>query len=152
MTPVTLTQGDPDKLGLAAGEREELRQFLDDGLDDLAAIARQGGPLRLGIACVVAFLSHSMVPTAACLIWLAVIAAGELVTHFMAEPQARGERGGPAFRAAYALNLLVAATAWMALGALLWASGSAAGAISAVPSGCRWSSSPRHSPISHGWG
>ncbi len=109
-----------------------MRQFLDDGLDDLAAIARQGGPLRLAIACVVAFLSSRMVPAGACVAWLAVITAGELVTHFMAKPQSRGERASQTIRAAYALNLMVAATAWMSLGALLWASGSAAGAISAV--------------------
>ena len=110
-----------------------MRRILDNGLDELAAIAHQGAPLRVIITCLVAVAATSLLPAAICLSWLGAMALAEIWAVFTTRRQARGETVGPAGRAHYAVTLFVVAAGWMVLGGVLWTTGIPGAAISAVP-------------------
>jgi PAS domain S-box-containing protein len=109
-----------------------LRRFLDDGLDELAAIAHQGAPLRLLITGAVTWLCLGLAAPALCWSWFATVVALELWSYVITRRQARGETASTVERVQHVIALAVISSAWMAMGAALWAAGSAAGAVCAV--------------------
>jgi PAS domain S-box-containing protein len=109
-----------------------LVKFLDDGLDEMAARAYQGLPLRIVVTSCVAAVVTLLLPWRFCLAWLGVQLLTEGVSIFITRPQAMGRKVGPAVRIAHLANLVVGSMLWMALGALLWFSDVPGGPICAV--------------------
>ncbi|MFN3512429.1 MAG: ATP-binding protein [Phenylobacterium sp.] len=104
-------------------------KILDEGLDELAAVAHQGAPLRFIVTCLSAIIATALLPSWICTGWLAAMSLAELWAYSTTRRQARGETVGPAARASYAVTLFLVAGGWMAFGALLWAQGSPGGAV-----------------------
>src|ERR1700722_231518 len=97
-----------------------LVKILDDGLDEMAARAYQGMPLRLVVTTCVAAVVTLLLPWRVCLAWLALVLLTEGISVFVTRPQAMGRKVGPAVRVAHLVNLVAGAMLWMVLGALLW--------------------------------
>jgi len=109
-----------------------LAKILDDGLDEMAARAYQGMPLRLVVTTCVAAVVTLLLPWRICLAWLGLELLTEGISIFVTRPQAMGRKVGPAVRAAHLANLMLGAMLWMALGALLWFDDVPGGPICAV--------------------
>jgi len=107
-------------------------RILDDGLDEMAARAHQGLPLRAAITAGAAGLVSLMLPWRLCLAWLAVQLTSETISVFVSRPQYLGRRVSLAVRAAHLSTVASGSFIWVALGALLWVSGTPEGAVSAV--------------------
>ena len=107
-------------------------RFLDDGLDELAARAHQGLAVRLPVTIIAAALASRLLPWRICLIWCGVQCVSETLSWFLTRPQYLGQRATGALRLGHLVNLAVGSGLWAVLGALLWANGTPAGAVSAV--------------------
>ncbi|QUD87545.1 PAS domain-containing hybrid sensor histidine kinase/response regulator [Phenylobacterium montanum] len=106
--------------------------ILDDGLDEVAARAFQGLFPRLAVTAAAAGLSALVAPWRDCLAWLAVMLLIEITAVPLVRPQSQGRKAGPGRRLAYLANLTTGCLTWTALGALLWSTGTPAGAVGAV--------------------
>jgi PAS domain S-box-containing protein len=109
-----------------------LIKILDDGLDEMAARAYQGMPLRLVVTACVAAVATLLLPWRLCLAWLGLELLTEGVAVFVTRRQAMGRKVGPVVRIAHLANLMVGAMLWMGLGALLWIDPAPGGTICAV--------------------
>jgi PAS domain S-box-containing protein len=109
-----------------------LVKILDDGLDEMAARAYQGLPLRMVVTTCVAAVVTLLLPWRLCLAWLALQALSEGLSIFVTGPQARGRAVGPGMRTAHLINLVFGSMMWMALGAALWVDGVPGGPICAM--------------------
>lgn len=109
-----------------------MRRFLDDGLDELAAISHQGAPVRLLITGAVAWLCTTLLSPLVCWSWLAIVVGLEMWAYAITRRQARGETASLAERLQQVVTLALVSSSWMGMGALLWAEGSVQGAICAV--------------------
>ena len=107
-------------------------RILDDGLDEVASRTYQGLPLRMATTVGVAALVSLMLPWRLCLIWLMVQSLSEGLAGFVSRPQHHGHNAGPRMRAAFLGTMLFGCSMWMYLGVVLWASGTTAGALSAL--------------------
>ena len=97
-----------------------MANVLDDGLDEMAARAYQGLPLRLLVTTGVAALVSLMLPWRLCLAWLGLQVLSEGLSIFFTRPQAKGRKVGQATRIAHLANLAFGCILWMGLGAALW--------------------------------
>ncbi|HEY5008277.1 MAG TPA: histidine kinase dimerization/phospho-acceptor domain-containing protein, partial [Caulobacteraceae bacterium] len=109
-----------------------MTKILDDGLDEVAARAYQGMPLRLVVTACVAAVVTLLLPWTLCLAWLGLQLLTEGISVFVTRPQAMGRKVGPVVRAAHLANLMLGAMLWMGLGALLWICDVPGGSICAV--------------------
>jgi PAS domain S-box-containing protein len=109
-----------------------LAKILDDGLDEMAARAYQGLPLRLVVTTCVAAVVSLLLPWRLCLAWLGLQLLSEGLSIFVTRPQALGRKVGPAVRVAHLADLVVGSMLWMALGAALWFDDVPGGPVCAV--------------------
>jgi PAS domain S-box-containing protein len=109
-----------------------LAKILDDGLDEMAARAYQGMPLRLIVTTGVAVLMSLMLPWRLCLAWLGLSVFSEGLSIFVTRPQAKGRKVGPLVRALHLANMVFGAMLWMSLGAVLWFADVQGGPVCAV--------------------
>jgi PAS domain S-box-containing protein len=109
-----------------------LAKILDDGLDEMAARAYQGMPLRLIVTAGVAVLVSLLLPWRLCLAWLSLQFLSEGLSVFVTRPQAKGRKVGPLVRALHLTDLVFGAMLWMGLGAVLWFSNVQGGPVCAV--------------------
>jgi PAS domain S-box-containing protein len=109
-----------------------LIKILDDGLDEMAARAYQGLPLRMVVTTCVAGVVTLLLPWRLCLAWLGLQVLSEGLSIFVTRPQALGRKVGPAVRIAHLADLVVGSMLWMGLGAALWFGNAPGGPICAV--------------------
>ena len=109
-----------------------MRALLDDGLDELAAKTYEGLPLRMAVTAAVAALMTTLLPWQACAAFLAFQTGSEGLCALASRRQYMGFKAGPALRLAQLSTVLAGAVSWMALGGLLWVTGTAAGAVCAT--------------------
>ena len=106
--------------------------ILDDGLDEMAARAYQGLPMRLAVTVGVTAVAAALLPWRYCLIWLGLQVAAEGVSVIFTRRQAQGRKVGPAIRLGHMVTLVVGSMLWMGLGAALWFGNVSGGPICAV--------------------
>jgi PAS domain S-box-containing protein len=109
-----------------------LEKILDDGLDEMAARAYQGMPLRMIVTAGVAALVTLLLPWRLCLAWLGLQVLSEGLSIFVTRPQAMGRKGGPVVRVLHLVDLVVGVMLWMGLGAVLWFADVPGGPVCAV--------------------
>ena len=107
-------------------------KILDDGLDEMAARAYQGLPLRMVVTTGVAAVVTLLLPWRLCLAWLTAQVLSEGFSIFATRAQAMGRKVGSGMRIAHLVNLIFGSMLWMALGAALWVDGVPGGPICAV--------------------
>ena len=107
-------------------------KILDDGLDEMAARALLGLPLRMAVTAGTAAVVSLMLPWRLCLMWLALQSISEAVSWPLSRRQGQGLAVSAAIRLGHLATVASGACIWMGLGALLWISGTPQGAISAV--------------------
>ncbi|MBS0334672.1 MAG: PAS domain S-box protein, partial [Proteobacteria bacterium] len=103
--------------------------FLDRGLDEMAAGARAGFFPRLLANLAVALIAMAFLPWTTCALWAAVTAGADFVSWLVTRDQHRGIPVGWGKRLQHVACLIVGIVNWTALGVMLWATGTAAGAI-----------------------
>jgi len=109
-----------------------LSQWLDDGLDELAASAQQGFALRMVILAGVAALASRVIAPALAADWAIVVAGLELWGWFVTRAQFKGQKVSQGRRLHHLINVAITTSAWTGIAAMMWASGTREGAISAV--------------------
>ncbi|MGA0603077.1 ATP-binding protein [Caulobacter sp. KR2-114] len=109
-----------------------MSQWLDDGLDELAASAQQGYALRMVILLGVAALASRIVAPALSADWAIVVAGLELWGWFVTRAQYRGQKVSQGRRLHHLINVAITTSAWTGIATLMWASGTKEGGISAV--------------------
>ncbi|HEX4199514.1 MAG TPA: ATP-binding protein [Caulobacteraceae bacterium] len=109
-----------------------MEKILDDGLDEMAARAYQGMPLRMIVTAGVAALVTLLLPWRLCLAWLGLQVLSEGLSIFVTRPQAMGRKGGPVVRVLHLVDLVVGVMLWMGLGAVLWFADVPGGPVCAV--------------------
>ena len=109
-----------------------MHQFLDDGLDELAARAYQGRILRTVTTVAVAALATTLLPPETCGLWVALALASEFLGQWATRRQSQGETAGLGLRLAHLTTLAAGSLIWMSLGGLFWLGGQPAGAVCAV--------------------
>ena len=111
-------------------------QILDEGLDELAVHSCQALPLRILVTLGVGAILGLVVAWPLAAAWTAATLALEGWSWFATWPQFKARGTGAATslaqRANHFANLIALAAIWFLVGALLWASGTTAGAICAV--------------------
>ncbi len=107
-------------------------KILDDGLDEMAARAYQGLPLRLVVTSCVAAVVSLLLPWRFCVGWLGLQLLSEGLSIFVTRSQAMGRKVGTAVRIAHLANLVAGSMLWMGLGAALWFDNVPGGPICAV--------------------
>ena len=106
-----------------------MNRFLDPGLDELAARARQGFAFRMLITVGVAGLVTTMLPWRLSVAWLAAQCLNEVIAWFVTRPQALGLPVSLRRRAVHLATLACGCLIWIGLGAMLWMVGTPAGAV-----------------------
>ncbi|HEY3948199.1 hybrid sensor histidine kinase/response regulator [Phenylobacterium sp.] len=106
--------------------------FLDRGLDEMAAGARAGFFPRLGATIAVGLISLAFLPWTACAVWAALTIGTDTVSWAVTRDQYLGKPVGWGKRLQHVICLIVGVSNWTALGVMMWATGSAAGAICGV--------------------
>lgn len=106
--------------------------YLDDGIDELAAKSFDSQKIRLVLGVLVAGLAIQMVPVTTGAIWLCATFVQEGFSWVVSYRQGRGETGTRAMRAAYLASLITGCAVWFTIGGLLWVSGTPEGATVAV--------------------
>ena len=109
-----------------------MRALLDDGLDELAAKTYEGFPLRMAVTTAVAAVTATLLPWQACAAFLGFQTVSEGLCLLASRRQYLGFKASPALRLAQLSTVLAGCISWMALGALLWIDGTAAGAVCAT--------------------
>ena len=109
-----------------------MAKLLDDGLDEMAARAYQGLPLRMVTTVGVAALATLMLPWRLCVAWLLAQTLSEGASLLATRPQYRGHKVGPRMRLAHLSTLTSGCALWTALGCLLWANGTPEGVAGAL--------------------
>jgi PAS domain S-box-containing protein len=107
-------------------------RLLDDGLDEIAAGHHQGAPLRLGVTLAVVAISLWLLPAAVSANWTLAILALEGWSWLATSAQHKGQPVSPGRRLSHLASHCAIAFTWMALGWMMWVSGSVEGAICAV--------------------
>ena len=106
--------------------------YLDDGVDELAAKSFDGLKIRLVLGVLVSGLATLIISPSTAAFWLVGCCAQESLSWVVSHRQGRGAVGSIRLRGAYLLSLLTGCTLWVFLGGLFWTSGSSEGAIVAV--------------------
>jgi PAS domain S-box-containing protein len=107
-------------------------RFLDDGLDEMADNTSHGLLVRCLAMALVAAILRPLLSWKICLSWLAVMGAMEAWAWIAGETVFRTRRTSTAARLHHLATVLAISGGWMALGWLLWVSGSAEGAVCAA--------------------
>ena len=107
-------------------------QFLDDGLDEMAAVARAGFLPRLAATIVVGLIAANFLPWQLCAVWAGWAVGWDGLSFVWSRDQFLGRPVSPLARKKHVLCLVAGVAGWSTLGVLLWTSGTAAGAICAV--------------------
>ncbi|MFI4933500.1 MAG: ATP-binding protein [Caulobacterales bacterium] len=107
-------------------------KILDDGLDEMAARAYQGMPLRLVVTAGTAALTSLLLPWRLCLVWVLFQILCESLSVLVTRPQALGQKVSLRVRFAHLCTLVFGVSLWMGLAVALWTTGTPAGAVSAV--------------------
>src|SRR5438132_594045 len=107
-------------------------RFLDHGLDEMAAGARKGFPPRLVPYVVVGAIVSNFLPWPVCVAWALWVAGWDGLSWFWTRDQQLGLPVSDATRLKHVACVIAGVSGWSALGAALWMSGSAAGAICGV--------------------
>ncbi len=106
-----------------------LLSFFDSGLDEMAAGARASTAPRLAATLAVALVALAFLPWPACAAWFVAATAVDLTSWAITREQALGRPVSLGARLQYVACLVVVMIMWVLLGVLLWATGSAAGAL-----------------------
>ena len=106
--------------------------FFDSGLDEMAAGAHASAGPRLGATLAVSLVGANFLPWPVAAAWVIVVGAIDVFSWFLTSDQAKRRPISHAARLKYVATLVSGVTGWMILGALLWRTGSAAGAVCAV--------------------
>ncbi|HZC15712.1 MAG TPA: ATP-binding protein [Caulobacteraceae bacterium] len=109
-----------------------MAKILDDGLDEMAARAYQGLPLRVLVTVGVAALVSLLLPWRLCLTWLGLALLAEGISIFVTRPQALGRKVGRLVRIVHLADLVAGSMLWIALGAALWSGDVPGGPVCAV--------------------
>ena len=109
-----------------------MTDYLDEGLDELAAKSFDGLKIRLVIAVLVSALAMQVISPAAGFVWYGASVVQEAYSWLVSRRQGRGEIASKRLRAAYLLSLVTGCTVWMVLGGLFWVTGAPEGAAIAV--------------------
>ena len=106
--------------------------FLDDGLDEMAARAYHGLPLRIAATLGVAGLSTLMLPWSTCLVWVLAQGTLEFIAAFVTRGQFHGRKASTALRSLHLATIVVGCGLWTVLCGLLWISGTPESAACAM--------------------
>ncbi|WP_340645672.1 ATP-binding protein [Phenylobacterium sp.] len=109
-----------------------MRALLDDGLDELAAKTYQGFPLRMATTAIIAALAANLLPWRICGLFLLAQTISELICLLASRRQFLGFKASPRQRMLQLSTVGFGCISWMTLGALLWSSGTAAGAVTGM--------------------
>jgi hypothetical protein len=109
-----------------------MRALLDDGLDELAAKTYQGFPQRMATTAIVAALASNLLAWQACALFLLAQSISEGVCLLASRRQFLGFKASPRQRLLQLSTVGFGCISWMTLGALLWSSGTAAGAVTGM--------------------
>jgi PAS domain S-box-containing protein len=109
-----------------------VKGILDEGLDELAYSAHAGFLPRFLVTVGCAALFAFMLPWRICLAWAAVSTSLEIIAWFATRKQFLKQLVGWRTRLWHVSGLAASSVAWVVAGAMLWASGSAEGAVCAV--------------------
>jgi PAS domain S-box-containing protein len=106
--------------------------FFDKGLDEAAAGAHASTAGRMAAALAVGLLSLAFLPPLVCAGWVAIVSVIDIVSWFLTRDQYLGREIQVADRLKHVACLVGGMAAWVAQGAMLWCSGTAAGGACAV--------------------
>lgn len=106
--------------------------WLDDGLDELAASAHRGAPFRGLITLGVAAVATRILPLDVCLTWLGATVLIDGWNWWATRKQARGEAILPWERLQHLCTFFLICSVWMVLGLLLWNTGRMDAAVGAI--------------------
>lgn len=106
--------------------------WLDDGLDELAASAHRGAPFRALITVGVAATATRILPLDTCLGWLTAILLADGWNWWATRKQARQEKVEAADRLQHLGAFFLVCSIWMLLGLLLWNTGRMDAAVGAI--------------------
>ena len=109
-----------------------MADYLDDGLDELAAKSFDGLKIRMVLAVLVTALAMQIIHRPTGLTWYAASLVQELFSFAVSRHQGRGGVGSKRLRVAYLVSLVTGCSLWMLLGGLFWVSGAPEGAAVAV--------------------
>jgi PAS domain S-box-containing protein len=109
-----------------------MRALLDDGLDELAAKTYQGFPQRMATTAIVAALASNLLPWQSCALFLVAQSISEGICLLASRRQFLGFKATPRQRLIQLSTVGFGCISWMTLGALLWSSGTAAGAVTGM--------------------
>src|SRR5690348_4163758 len=107
-------------------------RLLDAGLDEMAAGARAGFPPRLAATIAVALIVSNLLGWPATLAWAVWVVVWDWLSWLWTREQSLGRPVSDTVRLKHVACVVAGITGWTTLGALLWTSGTAAGAICGV--------------------
>ena len=106
--------------------------FLDDGLDEMAARAYHGLPLRIAATLGVAGLSTLLLPWRISIVWALAQVTLEVAAGFITRRQFLGYKASPGLRSLHLLTIVIGCGLWTVLCGLLWTSGTPEAAACAM--------------------
>jgi len=109
-----------------------LKQIFDGGLDELAVSAHGGAVVRMVVTSCAAVVFALMLPWQLCAGWAAVALGLEVQAWFATRRQFLHQPVGWRTHLWHVSGLAASSVTWVAVGAMLWMSGSAEGAVCAV--------------------
>jgi len=107
-------------------------RFLDNGLDEMAAGARRGLPPRLVATVAIALIVSHLLGWPVTLVWAVWVMAWDGLSWFWTRDQVLGNPVSDRVRWKHVATIVAGIAGWTTLGALLWLSGTAAGALCGV--------------------
>ena len=109
-----------------------MKQIFDGGLDELAVSAHGGAVVRMVVTSCAAVVFALMLPWQLCAGWAAVALGLEVQAWFATRRQFLHQPVGWRTHLWHVSGLAASSVTWVAVGAMLWMSGSAEGAVCAV--------------------
>jgi PAS domain S-box-containing protein len=106
--------------------------FLDRGLDEMAAGARASFAPRLFALVCTGLIALAFLPWQVCAAWGALVGGIDVISFLLTRDQFLGRPVSPSVRFQHVACLVGGVAGWVALGGLIWATGTAAGAVCGV--------------------
>ena len=106
--------------------------ILEDGLDEMAARAFQGLPLRVATTICTAAVALFMVPWQICVAWLVADLASETASYWVTRPQSLGMKASAKLRLGHLATLIIGCLLWTFLGGVFWTNGTPEGMVAGM--------------------